>query len=106
MPASRQWPVDDDTIVANGGYALPCHAYRISRTCAYVKVNKVKPLLRYVDLKAYLDVIDNQNNAGVDDVKNVVDPALTRLWSASTPLSTVSAPRDFSYCLGHRRDDW
>src|SRR3989440_9149527 len=78
---------------------LPCHAECISMTYAYVKGDKVKPLPRYVDVKAYLDVIGNQVNFGVDDVKNVVGPALTRLWSASTPLSTVGALRDFSCCL-------
>src|SRR5205085_2167734 len=78
---------------------LPCHAECISMTYAYVKGGKVKPLPRYVDVKAYLDVIGNQINFGVDDVKNVVGPALTRLWSASTPLSGVSALRDFSCCL-------
>jgi uncharacterized radical SAM superfamily Fe-S cluster-containing enzyme len=78
---------------------LPCHADCISMTYAYVKGDKVKPLPRYVDVKAYLDVIGNQINFGVDDVKNVVGPALTRLWSASTPLSSVSALRDFSCCL-------
>src|SRR5919201_4088065 len=62
---------------------LPCHADCISMTYAYVKGDKVKPLPRYVDVKAYLDVIGNQINFGVDDVKNVVGPALTRLWSAS-----------------------
>src|SRR5438128_6869588 len=78
---------------------LPCHSDCISMTYAYVKGNKVKPLPRYVDVKAYLDAIGNQVNFGVDDVKHVVGPALTRLWSASTPLSTVGALRDFSCCL-------
>ncbi len=78
---------------------LPCHSDCISMTYAYVKGNKVKPLPRYIDVKAYLDVIGNQINFKVDDVKGVVGAALTRLWSASMPLSTVNALRDFSCCL-------
>jgi len=78
---------------------LPCHSDCISMTYAYVKGKKVKPLPRYVDVKAYLDVIGNQINFKVDDIKNDVGDALMRLWSASTPLSTASALRDFSCCL-------
>ena len=78
---------------------LPCHSDCISMTYAYVNGNKVKPLPRYIDVKAYLDVIGNQINFKVDDVKDVVGSALMRLWSASMPLSTINALRDFSCCL-------
>ena len=78
---------------------LPCHSDCISMTYAYVKGNKVKPLPRYIDVKAYLDVIGNQINFRIDDMKNVVGEALMRLWSASMPLSTINALRDFSCCL-------
>ena len=78
---------------------LPCHSDCISMTYAYVKGNKVKPLPRYVDVKSYLDVIGNQVNFRVEDMKGVVGEALMRLWSASMPLSTVNALRDFSCCL-------
>jgi uncharacterized radical SAM superfamily Fe-S cluster-containing enzyme len=78
---------------------LPCHSDCISMTYAYIKGKKVKPLPRYIDVKAYLDVIGNQINFRVDDMKSVVGEALMRLWSASMPLSTVNALRDFSCCL-------
>jgi uncharacterized radical SAM superfamily Fe-S cluster-containing enzyme len=78
---------------------LPCHSDCISMTYAYVKGKKVKPLPRYIDVKAYLDVIGNQINFRIDDVKDVVGSALTRLWSASMPLSTANALRDFACCL-------
>jgi 7,8-dihydro-6-hydroxymethylpterin dimethyltransferase len=78
---------------------LPCHSDCISMTYAYVKGEKVKPLPRYLDVKRYLDVIGNQITFEVDDMKGVVGEALTRLWSASMPLSTVNALRDFTCCL-------
>jgi uncharacterized radical SAM superfamily Fe-S cluster-containing enzyme len=78
---------------------LPCHSDCISMTYAYVKGEKVMPLPRYIDVKAYLDVIANQINFRVDDMKSVVGEALMRLWSASMPLSTVNALHDFSCCL-------
>lgn len=78
---------------------LPCHSDCISMTYAYVKGNKVRPLPRYIDVKAYLDVIGNQINFRVEDMKGVVGSALMRLWSASMPLSTANALRDFSCCL-------
>ncbi len=78
---------------------LPCHSDCISMTYAYVNGKKVKPLPRYIDVKAYLDVIGNQINFKVDDMKDVVGSALMRLWSASMPLSTANALRDFSCCL-------
>lgn len=78
---------------------LPCHSDCISMTYAYVKGKKVKPLTRYVDVRKYLDVIGNQINFKVEDMKDVVGSALMRLWSASMPLSTPNALRDFSCCL-------
>jgi uncharacterized radical SAM superfamily Fe-S cluster-containing enzyme len=78
---------------------LPCHSDCISVTYAYIKGKKVKPLPRYLDVKAYLDVIGNQINFRVDDMKSVVGEALMRLWSASMPLSTVNALHDFACCL-------
>ena len=78
---------------------LPCHSDCISMTYAYVKGEKVMPLPRYIDVKAYLDVIGNQINFRVDDIKNVVGEALMRLWSASMPLSTINALHDFGCCL-------
>jgi uncharacterized radical SAM superfamily Fe-S cluster-containing enzyme len=78
---------------------LPCHSDCISMTYAYVKGKKVKPLPRYIDVKSYLDVIGNQINFKVDDAKDVVGTALMRLWSASMPLSTANALRDFACCL-------
>lgn len=78
---------------------LPCHSDCISMTYAYIKGKKVKPLPRYLDVKKYLDVVGNQINFKIDDVKDLVGTALTRLWSASAPLSTASALRDFSCCL-------
>jgi uncharacterized radical SAM superfamily Fe-S cluster-containing enzyme len=78
---------------------LPCHSDCISMTYAYVNGKKVRPLPRYVDVKKYLDVIGNQITFAVDDMRSVVGDALTRLWSASMPLSTVEALRDFSCCL-------
>jgi uncharacterized radical SAM superfamily Fe-S cluster-containing enzyme len=78
---------------------LPCHSDCISMTYAYVNGKKVKPLPRYIDVKAYLDVIGNQINFKIDDMKGVVGSALMRLWSASMPLSTANALRDFSCCL-------
>ena len=78
---------------------LPCHSDCISMTYAYVKGKKVKSLPRYIDVKAYLDVIGNQINFKVEDIKGVVGSALMRLWSASMPLSTVNALHDFSCCL-------
>jgi uncharacterized radical SAM superfamily Fe-S cluster-containing enzyme len=78
---------------------LPCHSDCISMTYAYVQGKKVKPLTRYIDVKSYLDVIGNQINFKIEDVKDVVGPALLRLWSASMPLSTLGALRDFSCCL-------
>lgn len=78
---------------------LPCHSDCISMTYAYVKGKKVKPLPRYIDVKAYLDVIGNQVNFRIEDMKDVVGSALTRLWSASMPLSTANALHDFSCCL-------
>ncbi len=78
---------------------LPCHSDCISMTYAYVNGKKVKPLPRYIDIKAYLDAIGNQINFRVDDVKMVIGSALNRLWSASMPLSTINALRDFSCCL-------
>jgi uncharacterized radical SAM superfamily Fe-S cluster-containing enzyme len=68
-------------------------------TYAYVKGGKVRPLPRYVDVKKYLDVIGNQITFEVDDMKTVLGNALTRLWSASMPLSSIQALRDFSCCL-------
>ncbi|HEX3643660.1 MAG TPA: radical SAM protein [Ktedonobacteraceae bacterium] len=78
---------------------LPCHSDCISMTYAYVKGKKVRPLPRYIDVKSYLDVIGNQINFRVEDMKGVVGSALMRLWSASMPLSTVNALHDFSCCL-------
>jgi uncharacterized radical SAM superfamily Fe-S cluster-containing enzyme len=78
---------------------LPCHSDCISMTYAYVKGKKVKPLTRFIDVKSYLDVIGNQVNFRIEDIKDIVGPALTRLWSASMPLSTANALRDFSCCL-------
>jgi 7,8-dihydro-6-hydroxymethylpterin dimethyltransferase len=78
---------------------LPCHSDCISMTYAYVKGKKVKPLPRYIDVKAYLDVIGNQINFKIEDMKGVVGSALMRLWSASMPLSTANALHDFSCCL-------
>ncbi|HEV2582321.1 MAG TPA: radical SAM protein, partial [Ktedonobacteraceae bacterium] len=78
---------------------LPCHSDCISMTYAYVNGRKVKPLPRYIDVKSYLDVIGNQINFKIDDMKGVVGSALMRLWSASMPLSTANALRDFSCCL-------
>jgi len=61
----------------------------------------VKPLPRYVDVKAYLDVLGNQIDFGVDDVKDV--PAAGRgrccscrgsggyAWSHTAGLSTGDA---------------
>jgi uncharacterized radical SAM superfamily Fe-S cluster-containing enzyme len=68
-------------------------------TYAYVKGKKVKPLPRYIDVRSYLDVVGNQINFRIDDVKDVVGSALMRLWSASTPLSTKNALYDFSCCF-------
>ncbi len=78
---------------------LPCHSDCISITYAYTKGKKVKPLPRYVDVRQYLDVIGNQINFRVDDMKGVVGSALMRLWSASAPLSTRNTLYDFSCCL-------
>ncbi len=78
---------------------LPCHSDCISMTYAYVKGKKVRPLPRYIDVKAYLDVIGNQINFRIEDMKDVVGSALMRLWSASMPLSTANALHDFSCCL-------
>ena len=78
---------------------LPCHSDCISMTYAYIKGKKVKPLPRYIDVKSYLDVVGNQINFRIDDVKGVVGSALMRLWSASTPLSTANALYDFSCCF-------
>jgi uncharacterized radical SAM superfamily Fe-S cluster-containing enzyme len=78
---------------------LPCHADCISMTYAYVKGKKVKPLPRYIDVKSYLDVVGNQINFRIEDVKDVVGSALTRLWSASMPLSTANALHDFACCF-------
>ncbi len=78
---------------------LPCHSDCISVTYAYVKGHKVKPLPRYLDVRAYLDVIGNQINFRIDDMKTVVGSALTRLWSASAPLSTLNTLYDFSCCF-------
>ena len=78
---------------------LPCHSDCISVTYAYTKGSKVRPLPRYVDVRQYLDVIGNQINFRVDDMKGVVGSALMRLWSASAPLSTLNTLYDFSCCL-------
>src|SRR5207245_10712444 len=78
---------------------LPCHSDCISMTYAYINGKKVKPLPRYVDVKRYLDVIGNQITFEVKDMKTVIADALTRLWSASMPLSTANALADFSSCL-------
>lgn len=78
---------------------LPCHSDCISMTYAYVKGKNVKPLPRYIDVKSYLDVVGNQVNFRVEDMKGVVGSALLRLWSASMPLSTKNALHDFSCCL-------
>ncbi|WIG61237.1 MAG: MoaA/NifB/PqqE family radical SAM protein [Ktedonobacterales bacterium] len=78
---------------------LPCHSDCISMTYAYVKGKKVKPLPRYLDVKQFLDVVGNSINFKVDDAREVIGSALTRLWSASMPLSTVNALRDFACCL-------
>src|SRR5262245_54144932 len=78
---------------------LPCHSDCISMTYAYVKGKKVRPLPRYLDVKQYLDVVGNQINFKIDDMKGVIGSALMRLWSASMPLSTPNALRDFACCL-------
>jgi len=78
---------------------LPCHSDCISMTYAYVKGKRVRPLPRYLDVKQYLDVVGNQINFKIDDMKGVIGSALMRLWSASMPLSTPSALRDFACCL-------
>lgn len=69
---------------------LPCHSDCISVTYAYTHGKKVKPLTRYVDIRSYLDVIGNQINFKVEDTKELVGPALTRLLSTSTPLKMLN----------------
>ncbi|HEV2236145.1 MAG TPA: hypothetical protein VGR57_05725, partial [Ktedonobacterales bacterium] len=88
-----------DIFQAGDFVPLPCHSDCISVTYAYTKGNKVRPLPRYLDVRQYLDVIGNQINFRVDDMKGVVGSALMRLWSASAPLSTLNTLYDFSCCL-------
>jgi len=66
---------------------LPCHSDCISMTYAYVNGNKVNPLPRYIDVKAYLDVIGNKIN--------IVIIAFIDAWnfdvrSAKNAVSTMS----------------
>lgn len=89
----------DGLFERNDFVPLPCHSDCISMTYAYIKGKKVKPLPRYIDVRSYLDVVGNQSNFRIDDIKDVVGSALMRLWSASTPLSTKNALYDFSCCF-------